>query len=95
MRIVVDVQHHFSDDGGEALDRRVRMMKEEIMSVVSDKIAEVKASFDAAVARLQAEAVTQADLDALDALKSQADSIAPEPAPAPTPEPAPEPAPAP
>lgn len=89
MRITVDVQHHFPDDGGEALEHKLRRMEHDIMSVISDKISEVKASFDAAIARLQAEQVTQADLDALDALKSQADAIAPEPAPEPTPEPEP------
>lgn len=87
MRIDIVVTHHFPD-GGDPTNTDFRKL-EVLMSVVADRIAEVKTSFDAAIARLQAEAVTQADLDALDALKAQADQIAPEVTPAPTPAPDP------
>jgi hypothetical protein len=66
------------------------------MSALSDKLAALKTSVDDLKARVETNLFTQADVDAVDALKTTVDGIAPAtPVEPPLPEPTPEPTPAP
>lgn len=107
MKIDLEVHHYLHPAPGTVPDDLAalfRQLKGEIVSQLSDKIAAVSTSMDAAVGRIQEDVAalqalaasggaTQADLDALDALKARLDAIDPvkpvtPPAPAPTPAPA-------
>lgn len=74
-------------DSPEVTHHDLDLLRDLLMSVLSDKIAEVTASIEAVKARVEAAVPTQTDLDALDAAKASLDEVLPAPVvPEPTPE---------
>lgn len=90
----IDVYHHFGPTD-VSVDAALKSMERRLMSALSDKIAEVSTSVDAAIERVQVDVAdqqakiadlermvaqgtaTQADLDALDALRAKVDALDP------------------
>jgi DNA repair exonuclease SbcCD ATPase subunit len=47
----IDIFHYFVVDGHSGIDKKLRKLEEKIMSRISDEIADVKESLDAAIQR--------------------------------------------
>lgn len=84
--------HRFEFAPGESpgvTQHDLDVLKELLMSILTEKITAVTTAIEAVKARVEAAVPTQADLDALDAAKTSLDGVVPAPVVPPPVEPAP------
>jgi hypothetical protein len=88
MLFEIVITHRF-ESGSTVTLADLQALESRLMSVLSDKLAELTAAVDGVktrIASLEANAATPEDLAAIEAAKQSLDSILPTPAPTPTPE---------